>query len=120
MVEDGRVVGVRTTRDGRELRIRAERGVVLGGGGFDHNAEWRQRLQGVDGSASSGSRANLGGAIDVAQRIGAAVDLMDDAWWGGSIPPAEPDGTASFLVSERSMPFTDHRGRGRTAVRERV
>ena len=105
-VADGRVVGVRTTKGGRQLRIGARRGVVLGGGGFDHNTEWRQRLQGVDGSASSGSRSNLGGAIEVAQRIGAAVDLMEDAWWGGSIPSATPDGAASFLVSERSMPFT--------------
>lgn len=106
VVEDGRVVGVRATHAGEPSAIRAERGIVLAGGGFDHNAEWRERYQGVDGSASSGSRGNLGTAIEVAQRIGAAVDLMDDAWWGGSIPPATADGSASFLVSERSMPFT--------------
>jgi 3-oxosteroid 1-dehydrogenase len=106
LVEDGRVVGVLTTRDGRSLRVRAERGVVLAGGGFDHNAEWRERYQGVDGSASSGSRGNLGTAIELAQRAGAAVDLMDDAWWGGSIPAATPDGSAAFLVSERSMPYS--------------
>ncbi|MEA5053653.1 MAG: FAD-dependent oxidoreductase [Propionicimonas sp.] len=103
---DGRVVGVHTVRDGRPQTVRATRGVVLGGGGFDHNAEWRERYQGVDGSASSGAPGNLGSAIEVAQRIGAAVDLMDDAWWGGSIPPAGPNGSPSFLVSERSMPYT--------------
>lgn len=106
LVEDGRVVGVLTTRDSRSLRVRAERGVVLAGGGFDHNAEWRERYQGVDGSASSGSRGNLGTAIELAQRAGAAVDLMDDAWWGGSIPAATPDRSAAFLVSERSMPYS--------------
>jgi 3-oxosteroid 1-dehydrogenase len=106
LVEAGRVVGVRTASEGREQRLRAERGVVLGGGGFDHRAEWRERHQGVDGSASSGSKGNLGTAIEVATRIGAAVDLMDDAWWGGSIPPVGPDGTPGFLVSERSMPFS--------------
>ncbi|MCA0295322.1 MAG: FAD-dependent oxidoreductase [Actinobacteria bacterium] len=106
IVEDGRVAGVRTTTGGLTRRIRATRGVVLGGGGFDHNAEWRERYQGVDGTASSGSRGNLGTAIEVAQGIGAAVDLMDDAWWGGSVPAVSPGGSAAFMVSERSMPFS--------------
>ena len=106
VVEDGRVVGVLTATGGTERRIKATGGVVLGGGGFDHNAEWRQRYQGVSGTDSSGSRGNLGSAIEVAQRIGAAVDLMDDAWWGGSIPSPTADGSAMFLVSERSMPHS--------------
>lgn len=106
LLEDDRVAGVQTTRDGKDERVRAERGVVLAGGGFDHNAEWRRRHQGVDGRASSGSRGNLGSAIEVAQRIGAAVELMDDAWWGASIPPVTADGSAAFLVSERSMPYS--------------
>ncbi|MCB0912848.1 MAG: FAD-binding protein [Propionibacteriaceae bacterium] len=104
LTEDGRVVGVRAGGDAHERWIRAERGVVLGGGGFDHNAAWRERYQRVDGSASSGSRGNLGTAIQAGQQIGAAVDLMDDAWWGGSIPPVG-GGSAGFLVSERSMPY---------------
>ncbi|HNV10549.1 MAG TPA: FAD-binding protein [Propionibacteriaceae bacterium] len=105
VIEDGRVAGVRTTRDGRALRVAAGRGVVLAGGGFDHNVAWRERYQGVDGSASSGSIGNLGTAIEVGMRAGAAVDLMEDAWWGGSVPPVG-GGAAGFLVSERSMPYS--------------
>ncbi|MDN5570536.1 MAG: FAD-binding protein [Propionibacteriaceae bacterium] len=103
VVEDGRVAGVRTRHEGREVTVAATKGVVLGGGGYDHNEEWRERTQGVDGSASSGSKGNLGTAIEVAQEVGAAVDLMDDAWWGGSVPPVGDHGPA-FLVSERSVP----------------
>jgi 3-oxosteroid 1-dehydrogenase len=88
------------------VRVRANRAVVLAGGGFDHNREWRERYQGVDGTASSGSKGNLGTAIEVAVSVGAALDLMDDSWWGASIPPASPEGTAAFIVSERSMPHT--------------
>lgn len=106
VVDGGRVVGVVTTVGGRTRRVEARRGVVLGGGGFDHNGEWRERYQGVDGKDSSGSRGNLGTAIEVAQKIGAAIDLMDDAWWGASIPSPTPDGSAAFLVSERSMPYS--------------
>lgn len=106
IVEDGRVVGVRTTKDGTSVAVRAEKGVVLGSGGFDRNAELRQRHQGVDGADSSGADSNLGSAIAATQDIGAAVDLMDDAWWGASVPNAMAGGGAAFLVSERAMPYS--------------
>lgn len=106
VVENDRVVGVVAEKDGSTLHLAANRGVLLGSGGFDHNAEWRERYQEVDGTASSGSRSNLGGGIAAAERVGAALSLMDDAWWGGSIPAATPDGSAAFLVSERSVPHT--------------
>lgn len=86
--------------------IRANAAVMLASGGFDHNDEWRQKYQGIDGRDSSGSHSNKGSATAAAMAIGAAVDLMDDAWWGGSIPGPAPDGKPSFLVSERSMPFS--------------
>lgn len=105
LVDGGRVVGVRASRAGQDLRIEAKRGVVLGAGGFDHNREWREHYQGVDGVASSGASGNVGSVHEAAMAIGAAVDLMDDAWWGGSIPPVG-GAAAGFLVSERSMPFS--------------
>ena len=57
-------------------------------------------------TGSSGSKGNLGTGIEVAMAAGAAVDLMDDAWWGASVPPVGPDGAAAFLVSERSVPHS--------------
>ncbi|MFF0467432.1 FAD-binding protein [Micromonospora zamorensis] len=44
LTTDGRVTGVRITRDGQPLTVRATRGVMLAGGGFDHNTEWRRSL----------------------------------------------------------------------------
>lgn len=102
VLDEGAVVGV--TVNG--IEIRANRGVVLASGGFDHNDEWRQKYQGIDGKDSSGAASNTGSATAAAMAIGAAVDLMDDAWWGGSIPGPAPDGSAAFLVSERSMPYS--------------
>ncbi|QXT63926.1 FAD-binding protein [Tessaracoccus palaemonis] len=106
VVEDGRAVAVRTTSGGTTQLVGARKGVVLAGGGFDHNAELREQYQGVSGVDSSGSKGNLGSAIAAGRKAGAAVDLMEDAWWGGSIPPATPGGSAAFLVSERSMPHS--------------
>ncbi|RMI04841.1 FAD-binding protein [Cellulomonas triticagri] len=108
LVEDGRVVGVRVTRDGRPVTVRATRGVMLASGGFDHNVEWRQKFHGIDGSPS-GNPGNLGAPIALAQAAGAAVELMDDAWWGASVaaPPGEAGANGpTFLVGERSLPYS--------------
>lgn len=104
LVEDGRVVGVRTTKDGRPVTVRATRGVMLAGGGFDYNQEWRRKYHGIDGSPS-GSPGSLGRPIELAMGAGAAVELMEDAWWGASVAPL-PGQPASFIVGERSMPFS--------------
>ena len=105
LVLDGdRVVGVRVRRDGRPVTVLARRGVMLAGGGFEHNRDWRQEHHGIDG-APSGNPGNVGGPIAVAQRAGAAVELMDEAWWGASIAPVDGHAPA-FIVGERSMPYS--------------
>lgn len=104
LVLDGdRVVGVRVSREGREVTVRARRGVMLAAGGFDHNEDMRHKHHGVAGDPS-GNPGNLGQVHDIAARHGAALELMDDAWWGASL--AGPQGhDPSFLVGERSLPY---------------
>ena len=104
VVEDGRVVGARITRNGKPVSIGATRGVMLAGGGFDHNQDLRQIHHGING-APSGAPGNLGRPIEIARDHGAALELMDDAWWGGSIAAA-PGGSPSFIVGERSLPYS--------------
>jgi 3-oxosteroid 1-dehydrogenase len=102
--EDGRVVGVEVRHEGSPVLVRARRGVMLAAGGFDHNRQWRRAHHGIDGSPS-GNPGNLGRPIQIAQELGAALELMDDAWWGASIAPA-PGGDPTFLVGERSLPHS--------------
>ncbi|GGO67018.1 FAD-dependent oxidoreductase [Nonomuraea cavernae] len=103
IVEDGEVVGAVVERDGRRRRVRARHGVVLAAGGFANNREWRLKHHGVPGY-SSAPEGDLGTAIEAGTRAGGALALMDDAWWGGSL--IGPDGKSSFLVAERSLPFS--------------
>ncbi|MET8154638.1 FAD-binding protein [Actinoplanes sp. NPDC005259] len=96
---------------GRTCAIRARRGVMLAGGGFDANKELRRKHHGIDGNPS-GAPGNLGRPIEIAMAAGAAVELMDDAWWGASVAPTSISEPA-FLVGERSFPYTvivDERG----------
>jgi len=63
----------------------------------------RQRYQRAPIGAewTTGSPGNTGDAITAGEAAGAALDLMDDAWWGPSIPvPSGP----YFCLAERSLP----------------
>ena len=108
VIEDGRVVGVRVTRDGAEHVVRARRGVVLGSGGFERNAELREKYlpQPTSADWTTGSQFNTGGGLLAGVAAGAEADLMDDAWWGPTIPlPGRP-----VVLPGRAQPARlDHR-----------
>ena len=75
----------------------------MGSGGFEHNKEMREKYQrGPIGTEwTVGAKANTGDGIRAGQEVGAAVDFMDDAWWGPSIPLT---GGPWFALSERTLP----------------
>ncbi|GAA4760658.1 3-oxosteroid 1-dehydrogenase [Nocardioides endophyticus] len=103
VIEDGRVVGVRVVRDGAESVVRARRGVILGSGGFERNAELREKYlpQPTSADWTTGSQFNTGGGLLAGVAAGAEADLMDDAWWGPTIPlPGRP----WFCLAERNLP----------------
>src|SRR5579884_345842 len=103
IVENGAVVGARVERNGESLAVRARRGVLLAAGGFERNEEMRRKWQKepINGTWTSGSEGNTGDAIQAGMAVGAAVDLMDDAWWGPSI---EAGPASIFILAERSLP----------------
>jgi 3-oxosteroid 1-dehydrogenase len=102
-VRDGRVTGVRATRDGEPVTIRARRGVLIATGGFERNEEMRRRYQREPAGTqwTTGAPGNTGDGILAGLALGAATGLMDDAWWGPSI--ALPGGPY-FCLAERSLP----------------
>jgi 3-oxosteroid 1-dehydrogenase len=102
--EQGTVVGAVVRHDGDAVRIRARKGVVVASGGFDHNEAMRKEHLPEVGrdDVSGGAETNTGDGIQAGQSVGAAVDLMDDAWWMPSI--RRPDGKVHALVAERSIP----------------
>ena len=69
---------------GSRSTVRATRGVMLAAGGFESNLDWRQKYHRASTAAPSGNPGNLGGPSTSLRRRGAALELMDDAWWGAS------------------------------------
>ncbi len=104
ILEKDKVVGVIAKKEGSDIRIKVEKGVIFAAGGFPHNLEMREKYhpKPITTEWTSAHFGNTGDAILSGMKHGAAVDLMDDAWWGpSSAPPEEPP---FFHVGERGYP----------------
>jgi 3-oxosteroid 1-dehydrogenase len=110
-VEDGLVRGVYVADAGAaadqasdEPRlIRARRGVILASGGFEHNEQMRVKYQRapITTDWTVGAKANTGDGIVAGEKLGAALDMMEDAWW---IPTVPLVGAPWIALSERNSP----------------
>ncbi len=104
--EDGRVCGVVVERDGQLQRLQARKGVILGAGGFEQNQALREKYlpqpTKVAWSATPAG-ANTGAALEAAQQLGAATDLMDWGWWAPSLLVPGED-RARGVFAERAFP----------------
>ncbi|MGW2719627.1 3-oxosteroid 1-dehydrogenase [Streptomyces sp. NPDC001492] len=102
-VEGGAVTGAVVTKDGAPGLVRARRAVVVGSGGFEHNGAMRAQYQRqpIGTEWTVGAKENTGDGIRAGRQLGAALALMDDAWWGPAIPlPDQP----YFCLAERTLP----------------
>lgn len=102
---EGEVVGAVIERDGKQVRVRTRKGVLLGCGGFEHNQEMREQYLPQPTSPEwSGSQVNnTGDGIRAGMSVGAKTDLMEHAWWAPSVRvPAYP--RPYVIFAERSLP----------------
>ncbi|WP_304598374.1 3-oxosteroid 1-dehydrogenase [Nocardia sp. MDA0666] len=103
ITEDGRVVGVEATVDGEPTIFKARYGVVLGTGGFEHNAEMREQYQRkpITTEWTTGAAANTGDGIRAGMEVGGDIGFMEDSWWG---PTIFKGGKPWFALAERNLP----------------
>ncbi|MGW2769895.1 FAD-dependent oxidoreductase [Streptomyces sp. NPDC001275] len=123
--EGGRIAGIRVTlREprtgpagespaGREVTVRATRGVILASGGFSHNQTLREKYLPAPTCAewSAAPEGQTGDGLQAGMAVGAAIDLMDRVWGAPSVvvPSASGGGDHGggkpfFLVAERGIP----------------
>lgn len=105
IVENGVVTGVEALVDGQPVVFTAKHGVVLGSGGFEHNAEMRTKYQRqpITTEWTTGAQANTGDGIIAGMEAGGDVGFMEDAWWG---PTIFKGGKPWFALAERNLPGT--------------
>ena len=103
--EDGRVVGVVVTHQGRRMRIAARKGVVLAAGGFDKNQAMRDAHAPLYRNAqySGGVTSNTGDGIRAGMAAGAATMNLHSAWAAPVFHvPGEDRGR--LVTIERALP----------------
>nr|WP_237089698.1 FAD-binding protein [Mycobacteroides abscessus] len=107
-IEDGTVRGVYVRETGapeasEPTLIRGRRGVILASGGFEHNEQMRVKYQRapITTEWTVGAKANTGDGILAAEKLGAALEFMEDSWWGPTVPLV---GRPWFALSERNSP----------------
>jgi 3-oxosteroid 1-dehydrogenase len=81
--------------------------VLLAAGGFERNQEMRNEFlpQPALSEWTAGSPGNTGDAIRKGRELGAALDLMDQAWWV-PVTMVPEEITARLLVIEKGLPHT--------------
>jgi len=104
ITEGEAVAGVKAVRDGKPVCIRAKKGVILAAGGFERNREMREKYHRgpVSDKWTVGNPENTGDIIRMGQEMGAALGLMDEAWWMSTalVPGSE---LPYMILVERSL-----------------
>ena len=110
LTEGGRVIGVEVALAGEMRRIAARCGVVLAGGGFPANAEWRAReLPHPTAAYTPAAPGCDGSSIALGLAAGAALGPSgrDNALWFPSSVATRADGTTAVyphIVLDRAKP----------------
>jgi len=94
IVDNGRVIGLRAERDGKDFFIRAGKGVLLATGGFEWNQEMNKRFIYSPPLHAYTAPSNEGDGHIMGMELGAAVALMDHSIFqpGIHIPGEVVDG----------------------------
>lgn len=102
LIREGKqVCGAIIEREGRTIRVRALRGVVLATGGFPSDPELRERYSAeFPHDHTMGFEGNTGDGLRAAVAVGAAVDtaVASPGLWTPASLLKEPDGSVSTII----------------------
>jgi len=79
ILQDGRVIGLRAEMKGKDIFIKANRGVLLAAGGYEWNAEMGKRFMNVANLRGMSPNSLEGDGHIMGMEAGAATALMDHA-----------------------------------------
>jgi succinate dehydrogenase/fumarate reductase flavoprotein subunit len=113
--KDGVVIGLYATSQGKEIAIKARRGVVLATGGYEYDREMLQNYVKGDPVYAWGSTGNTGDGIRIAQKVGAGLWHMNGVSAGIGIKLSEYEmafsagrpGPGYIYVNKKGKRFVD-------------
>jgi 3-oxosteroid 1-dehydrogenase len=106
VVTGGAVTSAKVVQNGEEKVIEAKRSVILAAGGFARNSELRKKHQDEFGASARTLTGpeDQGDAITAAISVGAATELMNEAWWGPTL--VDNTGKPYWTQFERALPHS--------------
>jgi succinate dehydrogenase/fumarate reductase flavoprotein subunit len=108
--EDGRVVGLRAERNGKDFLVKARGGVVLASGGFEWNEDLKRKFLPGPLTHPATPPSLQGDGLIMAMEVGADLGNMSEIWGSPTVtvPGEEYDGRQlnRLCMSERCGPHT--------------
>jgi len=100
IVQDGRVIGLRAEREGKDFFVKASKGVLLATGGYEWNVEMNKRYIRVPEIHGITPPSNSGDGHVMGMEVGGAVALMDFSLFMPTvrIPGDEIDGEPMYRI----------------------
>lgn len=82
-MQNGKVVGAYLERAGEPVHVAASKGVLIAAGGFARNLKMREQYQPYPASDrwTKANPGDTGEVIQIMERAGAGLGMMDQAWW---------------------------------------
>lgn len=107
---DGRLIGMRAEKKGKDFYIRASQGVILASGGFEWSDNLKKQFVPGPDFMPLSPPSNEGDGLKMAMAIGAELGNMHQIWGTpcAMIPGEEYDGRflVRIVLSERALPHT--------------
>jgi 3-oxosteroid 1-dehydrogenase len=108
LILDGdKVIGAVIAKEGKLVRVHAKGGVLIASGGFSRNLKMRKEFAGHIGEMSdkwtSANPGDTGEVLGMAMKLGAATDMLDEAWW---MPTWFLNDVPQMCLSERCKPHS--------------
>jgi 3-oxosteroid 1-dehydrogenase len=103
--DNGKVIGIKATKDGLSINIKANKAVILAAGGFERDQDLRDKYLPKPSNAewSAANIHNTGDALKAALKLGADTHQMDTGWWSTTMKvPGQEKGWLSMV--DKSMP----------------
>ncbi len=103
--ETDAILGVVAKSEGKEIKIKANKGVLLACGGYENNIQMQKDFHGVDNVVTTGTPGNTGDGIQMLMKVGAQMWHMKNQTQSGGywLGVKTPDFDSSFILN---MTFT--------------